>query len=240
MVQPVSSAPFLGKHNHEGLKIVEIIGPAGAGKTTLFKALSGYPDQIRLRKIPNIQRSSYFTFFICHSLRLIPDLIRLYRPGSRPLRLREFAWMSILTGWPSVLYQEKRKYNKSIVLDQGPVYLFAEMKENGPDCLRTEKAEIYWQSIYARWAATLDIIVCLDADDSVLMDRIQTRAKEHVVKHEPTPVIFEFLGQFRKTYAEVVSVLEKSRSGPRILRFDTGIHPTKEIVDCLLVELGIT
>jgi deoxyadenosine/deoxycytidine kinase len=219
-------------------RVVEIIGPAGAGKTTLYKALSGYPEQIRLSGFPNIRKAADAPFFIRYGLQLIPSLFRLNRRSSRRMNRREFAWMTILNGWPFVLKRDVKKSSHVIVLDQGPVYLLAEMREFGPEYLKSEKSENFWQELYGRWASTLDMIVWLDAAETTLMERIRTREKGHVVKFESAPRVFEFLEQYRKAYNYTVSALEGKNSGIRILKFDTSRQQTKEIVDHLLVEFG--
>jgi deoxyadenosine/deoxycytidine kinase len=221
-------------------RIVEIIGPAGAGKTTLFKALGAYPDLIQLRKCPNIHRTTDSPFFIQYAPRLLPSLFRLYHRPSRYLSQREFAWMTILNGWPYVLQKEIQSCSQVIFMDQGPVYLLAEMREFGPEFLKNKKAEKFWQEIYCRWADTLDLIVWLDADDIDLMERIQTRAKEHVVKHESEPIVLDFLESFRKTYEYVVSTLGSCSGGPRVLRVDTSQYRSQEIVDLLFTGLGLS
>ncbi len=221
-------------------RIVEIIGPAGAGKTTLFKALGNYPDLVRLRKCPNIHKTADAPFFIRYSVQLLPSIFRLYHRPSQLLSQREFAWMTILHGWPFVLQSDVKNCHQVILMDQGPVYLLAEMKEFGPEFLRKKKAEKFWQEIYCRWADTLDLIVWLDARDLDLMERIQTRAKEHVVKHESVPIVLDFLESFRKTYDYVVSMLGSCSRGPRVLHVDTSKYKPGEIVELLLAELGLS
>ena len=231
-------APAQEENRQKTPRIVEIIGPAGAGKTTLYKSLGQYPDQIRLSGFPDVRKKADALFFIRYGLQLIPDLLRISRRNSRLLNRREFAWLSILKGWPAVLQGKWRNKSHVIVLDQGPVYLMAEMKEFGPEYLNREDAEKFWHEIHCRWAATLDTIVCLDAADMHLLERIQTRAKGHIVKNEPESLVYEFLGRYRRTYDNLVSTLENCPGGPRVLRFDTKQFQPGEIAKRLLIELG--
>ncbi len=75
-------------------------------------------------------------FYISNGIQLISSLIRLPPSNSRQLTRREFAWMSILYGWSALLRKESHNSNKAIILDQGPVYLLAEMRLFGPEYLR--------------------------------------------------------------------------------------------------------
>jgi hypothetical protein len=235
----MNNASNVGERKRKTPRVVEIIGPAGAGKTTLFTALRNYPEKILLSDFPDVRRVADSPFFVRYGLQLFPSLYHLSRKTSRPLSRREFAWMSIIKGWPFVLQKDLQKNHKIIVLDQGPVYLLAEMREFGPAYLLHEDARNFWQEIYCRWAATLDLIVWLDAEDIYLLERIQMRAKEHVVKHEPTPVVYDFLARYRRAYDYVVSELKNCPNGPQVLRFDTSIQRTAEIVSDLLTELEL-
>ena len=122
-----------------GTRVVEIVGPAGAGKTTLSHGLDCFDKSIRLENFPDVRKVADAPFFISNGVKLIPSLLRLYRSDSRHLTRREFAWMSILVGWSSLLRKEARDGNKVIILDQGPVYLLTEMRLFGPEYLRQKQ-----------------------------------------------------------------------------------------------------
>jgi len=229
-----------GEHGQIKPRVVEIIGPAGAGKTTLFRSLSDYPEHIRLETFPNVRRALDAPFYIRYGIQLIPSILRLSRRNSRKLNRREFAWLSILKGWPFVLQREGRKRSQVIVLDQGPVYLMVEIRESGPEYLKSNDAEEFWQELYSQWAAALDMIVWLDAEDIYLLERIQNRTKGHVVKNESVPLVHEFLARYRRAFDYVVSSMETCAGGPRVLRFDTSRQRPQEIVVSLLSELGIS
>jgi hypothetical protein len=238
MVLFMSYISNAGEQKQKKPRVVEIIGVAGAGKTTLSKALRGHPELFRLCYFPQINRIADAPFFIQYGLRLLPSLFRLYRRPSRRLSTREFAWLTILYGWPFILQKDIKNAQQVMVMDQGPVYLLAEIREFGPEYLKSEVAEKFWQEIYCSWAATLDLIVWLDTEDAYLMERIQTRAKGHIVKHKQTPIVFDFLDRFRKAYEIVVFTLGECTNGPRILRYDTSEFRPEDIVTRLLAELG--
>ena len=56
--------------------MVEIVGPAGAGKTTLYQALDRHPEFIRLENFPDVRKVADAPFFILNGLQLIPSLLR--------------------------------------------------------------------------------------------------------------------------------------------------------------------
>jgi deoxyadenosine/deoxycytidine kinase len=221
--------------NNRRSRIVEIVGPAGAGKTTLCNALSQGSDTIHLGKFPDVRKISDAPFFIWNGLQIFPYLFNLPWRKGRKLTRREFAFLSILNGWPDV-FQKELKNNKTIILDQGPVYLLAELYESGPEFLKRQEAEKMWRDLYSRWADTLDMIIWLDAADTDLMKRIRNRDKEHVVKNESVETTFEFLAAYRKAYERIISNLSANHNHLKILRFDTSQKSSQEIVSQLLIE----
>lgn len=223
--------------NNIAPRIVEIVGPAGAGKSTLYHALSSGNESIRLGNFPDVRKISSAPFFIWNGLQIFFTLLNFPRQKGRKLTRREFAWLSILKGWPDVLQKELKNNNKVIILDQGPVYLLAETSELGPEYLRRLNAEKIWLNLYSRWADTLDMIVWLDAPDADLLKRIRNRDKEHIVKNESTETTFEFLADYRRAYEKTIFSLAANRNDLKILRFDTSQKSPQEIANQLLFEL---
>jgi adenylate kinase family enzyme len=219
-------------------RVVEIVGPAGAGKSTLYQALGHYPESIRLENFPDVRKAADAPFFILNGLRLIPSLLRLYRLDSRQLTRREFAWMTILMGWSALLRRGSNNGNKVLILDQGPVYLLAEMRLFGPEYLRQKAAERIWRDLYGRWKTTLHMVVYLDASDQILLDRIRNRRQEHIVKTQPATIGYEFLDRYRAEYELILSTLTAHETNITVLRFDTGQQPLQDIMNQFLSEIS--
>lgn len=219
-------------------RVVEIVGPAGAGKTTLYEALNCYAKSIRLENFPDVRKPADAPFFIWNGLQLIPRLLSLHRPNSRQLTRREFAWMTILHGWSALLRKDVNGSNHVIVLDQGPVYLMAEMQLFGPEYLRQKTAERLWQDLYARWNSSLSMVVWLDAPNEVLINRIRIREQEHIVKTEPATIVYEFLDRYRREYEFLFSTLTAKNANIKILKFDTERQLPRDIVSQFLFALS--
>jgi hypothetical protein len=227
-------------HKQRNPRVVEIIGPAGAGKTTLYNEFNRYHDRIQLSNFPDVRKFANVPFFIAYGLQLTPTLLRISQSNDRQLNRREFAWLTILRGWPTALQKELKKNNRVIVLDQGPVYLLAEMSEFGPEYLGDPKAALLWRDLYSRWANILDMVVWLDAEDHDLVKRIRSRDKDHVMKNESVETIFKFLDCYRNAYKRIISNLLTNCPNIEIVRFDTSRVSSEEIADQLLLEFGQT
>jgi broad-specificity NMP kinase len=214
-------------------RIVEIVGPAGAGKTTLCKVLSQGNEFIHPGNFPDVRKVSAAPFFIWNGLQIYSALLGLPQHNSRKLTRREFAWLSILYGWPQVL-QKEMKNKKIIILDQGPVYLLTEIFEFGPEYLAEQKAKSLWRNLYTRWADTLDTIVWLDAPDTDLLNRIRSRDKEHVVKNISVEATVELFIRYRNAYEWIISSLSAYQPNLKILWFDTSQKTPTQIVNHIL------
>jgi hypothetical protein len=89
-----------------------------------------------------------------------------------------------------------------------------------------------------QWAAALDVIIRLDAPDSVLMERINARSKSHAVKGKPQQEMHRFLTRGRASM-EAVIIRLAADGGPRVLCFDTGQEAPDLLAEKVLAALGL-
>ena len=220
-------------------RVVEVVGPAGAGKSSLCRMLGGYPESIRIEYHLDVHKLRDLLLLSVYSSRLLPRLMHLYRGHGRWLTRQEYTWLTMLMAWPGRLRRNRRADNKIVILDQGPIYLLAEQKIFGPDWLRILGPGSTWQKMYHNWATTLDLLIWLDTDNDRLMQRINSRNKEHIVKNGPAEKVFEFLNAYRSAYNDVFRRFRADPDCPKIISFDTGREPLDAIKRKVLAELEV-
>jgi thymidylate kinase len=217
--------------------IVELVGPAGAGKTALARILSQHSQSIALATPPYFRRIRHIPFFAINTLALLPTFLDLYRNKDGDwLTSGEIAWMTILNGWHHTLRQQASNTAKVVILDQGPVYLLARLSSFGSKILKSRSLKKWWKGMYQVWSATLDMVIWLDTADSILVERIRARETWHVTKGKTEAEAFDFLAASRAAYQQVFSALANEAGGPRLLRFDTSRDSLEEIKDWLLIS----
>lgn len=232
-----------GRPDHTIIKrtqlVVEVVGPAGAGKTTLARALNQCSERILMRTPPYFRRVRDVPFFIRNTLPSLLTFPHLYDSnGSRRLTLHELALVVILSGWQRVLRQTSKKY-QIVILDQGPIFMLAELYAYGPENLKSQSAQKWWGTMCRQWSATLDLVVHLDTLDTHLIERILTRPKGHVIKGKNKPEAFKFLDRYRWAYEQVISMLTANEDSLRVVRFDTAQESLDGIVNRLLAEFAL-
>ncbi len=210
--------------------VVEIIGPAGAGKTTLLRALSQRHNKIqtdirlsKIRKIP---------FFISNTFSLLPTFLRQYR-HSRWFNWRETRSMVYLKAGLHVLGHQKSNNNRVTILDHGPIYRLAFLRELGPEITTSQLYTRWWTSLLNQWIATLDIVIWLDAPNVFLLERIRVRDRWHTIKEKCEKEANEFLTHYR-TFLEQIIAESVTDHQVVLLHFDTNQESVDQIVDKVL------
>ena len=212
--------------------IMELVGPAGSGKTTLSRALSQRDQDIVLGPDIELRKVSHIPVFIRSISSLLPLLLDQRKSNWQPTwtELKDIAY---LEGWHQVLKRMSSSNNKIVLLDQGPVFRMATLYEFGPALFKSEETKTWWHHLYKQWASTLDILIFLDTSDAILMERINLRTKKHGIKGKSELEAQKFLMQYRKSFKDVLTKLSLC-NGPTILEFDTSKISIEQLTDEVL------
>lgn len=225
---------------HKGM-VVELVGPAGVGKSTLFRALRQKElPWLLCQYVPPVWSISYAPFYIINILMLIPYLVRLIGNGDRLLNRRELAFMAILNGWHEILRKEVANSNKIIVLDQGPISIMAYLRVWGPQSLFYSNMQAWWEKVYGKWMEALSMVVMLDTSDEKVIWRINNRPQGHHLKGESNNIVLEWLYRYRVLYEQIVGRLSPNSHGIRVVRIDSGNNSVDEIMEKVFHEFHFT
>jgi nicotinamide riboside kinase len=212
--------------------IVELVGPAGAGKTTLARGVSAVDSTVRsglsLWGLPRRR-------LLRSAASLLPTIVGAGLDRSR-LRAGEIAQMIRLGALRQVVADESARH-RVILLDEGPVFalswldmFFARNGDQVPAAWRRRVIE--------DWAKLLDVVVFIDASDITLANRIRTRDKPHMVKDLPDAEIFGFSAGFRRAFERAIGELAHAGGGHVVVdTLSTETGPPNETAERLMSRL---
>lgn len=214
--------------------IVEIVGPAGAGKTTVLSALNRRHAEIH--PVYAFRRLRYVPVYAACAVSLLPFLLRQGLRG-RWYGGREINRMIRLKAIYRILQRRTAETGSITILDQGPVYTLTVLAGFGSESTKDGGFTEWWEKTLQEWVGTLDLIIWLDAPDDVLLQRIHGRDKQHLVKDKPEQEAIDFLMRCRRVYRRIIDKMAAS-GGPKVLNYDTSQYAVAEIVENALAALN--
>ncbi|MFZ2407587.1 MAG: AAA family ATPase [Methylobacter sp.] len=222
-------------HLKHPVLIMEIVGPAGAGKTTILSALSKHNENIQ--PVYGFRHKRYIPLYVKHAFLLLPFILLQYVKG-RWFGLREINRMIRLKATRQILEHQVANGELLILLDQGPIYTLSVLAGFGSKNTKNQDFVRWWENTLQEWATTLNLIIWLDAPDEVLLERIQTRNKQHLVKEKSNQEAVDFLAQFRTVYKQTIEKLTLNGSS-QVISYDTNQCSMNSIVETLLPALNL-
>lgn len=212
---------------------VELVGPAGAGKTTLAHALQQKNQEVRRAPKPSYRFGRSVSFFVRNAVPLMPVFFG-QRSKDGWLTWREIWWMTYLNGWDQVLGRQRSGDGTLYLLDHGPVYMLTSLLEFGPGSIQGQSFREWWDRRLKAWALLLDVLVWLDAPNAVLANRINARNSWHVIKEAPEQEMSEFLTRYRSAFERVIALSKAQNRCLEVLRFHTAQEPPEQIAEQIL------
>ena len=184
--------------------VVELVGPAGVGKTTLAQNVQRADASVHVGlSLWGLPR----TRLMRGAIALVPTIV-LAAVRNRRLRWREIAHMIRLDALRRVLRREKSRH-RIILLDEGPVFGISWLDL----CFAKRGAAMpakWRRRALAKWASVLDSVIFLDAQNRTLAGRLRTRAKKHSMMKGSDMAIRRFANGFREAFDKVIAELGRS------------------------------
>jgi len=199
--------------------VVELVGPAGVGKSALAERLLARHDVVRA-SVWNLPRA----LLLESGVRSLPQLVRLCIV-TRALPREELKQIVRLNALR--LFVRRRVAGaRVVVLDEGPVFALSWLRVFGHPRLQNGRAEPWWRATYAVWAVLLDRLVLLDAPEPVLTSRIRGRHKPaDVFRQMADGEIRDLVARYRMAFERVLGGLARAGGPPPVMLATTETTP---------------
>lgn len=209
----------------------ELVGPAGAGKSTLVQSLAG-----RVRSDFGEIWGLPVPALLANGVQLIPTFSRFW-VHSGSLLWAETRYMVRLRTLGKALHRPPARTAEVLIFDEGPVFALAWLRGFGHEGVQEEIASEWWTTAFREWAAVIDVVVVLDAPDHVLAQRIRSRARDHEVKQFPDDEIVRWMARFRDALEWVLAGLSR-HGGPVVVRLSSQDAASECLAERLAQELN--
>ena len=205
--------------------LVELAGLPGAGKSTVFDLLLARDE--RLSPMPILRHGP-------HRGRLGRELVRTAAMLARR-RALDRTWsfeVLVMAAYLDALPAALAGREDTVVFDQGPIYTLCRPQLRHPRLARWRDEQL------ARWAARLDVVVVLEAPDTVLVERMNARDKAHRLKGLAADEAVAGLRRDRDVLDQAITRAGAVRDAPRIVRIDTAATPADDAATRIVEAIG--
>ena len=225
-------APHGGSSDDGRPVLIELAGPAGAGKTTLRRELLSRDPSIEFVGV--LGRGPVARSYVREVIPVLPAYVTGYR-GTRWFTRAEGKAIGLLRGWQVVADVAARE-RRILLMDQGPVFRLAVLSEFGPPVTQSQafaRALARWSDA---WGHRLGVVVQLSASPEVLLHRIRTRPQDHAVKQWADDPALERVHRFEAAIGRVIDRMA-SEYGLTVVRLDTSTQTPSALADSVLAAL---
>lgn len=179
-------------------KIIEIIGCAGSGKSSVIKVLSKTESCIQT----SIPPKEYKIQCVKCVIYRLPKLILLFLLRVRRHYLKTLVRVEAVL---AVVQRGKKKHlspDKTLVFDQGPISKLAYLYTKG---VPNRITGLWLKTLQAKAIQIFDFVIWLDARNDVLQFRINHRNHPHKMKNKPKELADRFHDGYRACFKTVIN-----------------------------------
>lgn len=214
--------------------VVELVGLAGAGKTTITQALTHANPQISQRIV--LPRRQMNRHLATHTLAFLPTYLRHF-PRLPWFTREEMRGMIYLTAWPEFLSQPGTMQPPVQLLDLGPAYRLTFLQEFGSPLTQQPRFTRWCEEVIQRWRRRLHLLIWLDAPNAVLLERINQRAKDHTIKARSADESAAFFSRYRAGFERIIGQFA-TQPDLAVLRLDTSQYSVQQIREQVTMALA--
>jgi hypothetical protein len=184
-------------------RIIELIGPAGAGKSEVAAQLAHQPGVLcaSMWRVP-LAELAWAT--VC----TVPSATMLMRRARAPLS-RELRHIARLRALLNFLDRDDLSAYRYVVVDEGVIYTLAWLQVIGHPLFHNGRTDSWRHYVAGLWGATLDEVVRLDAPEPILAQRLRTRAKYHAMAHASDRSITAFNMRYRTAFNAAIGTVQQ-------------------------------
>jgi thymidylate kinase len=200
-------------------KIIELIGPAGAGKSSAAKNILSTTCDLQTAVSWRDHQ------FICLKVMINRLPLILKSIGRRQRHLKILLGCEVTM---KILQQHRQKQVlpcRNLVLEAGPISSLAYLETHN-----FVGADKWLAELHETMAMTIDSVVWLDASDDTLKARIDDRSKKHQLKNSDKSTAEEFFQIYRQSFSSLVG---KNKVDLPLKFIDTERHSIDQVAEMI-------
>lgn len=216
-------------------RIIELVGLAGTGKSTLAKSMRRRNNEIRIFPLP---QNRLFWSLIKRSGLWLPLWLQRHHLPKRFTK-EELLSTGCIDAWLPYLHSKTSTSSNIGLLDPGSVYWLTKLQVIGSKMNEQSAYRRWWEDKFEQWSSALDVIIWLDAPEELCLQRVLAREEWHHAKHMKADDVLNRFRGLRKSYEQIISRMV-SRQPKKVFCFRTDQISTEEMVEQIFSEVDLT